>query len=107
MDVPKLFMAILDCINFLQLDRYGRFSEQTYRNLCENETSIGLPSTIQSSANISQAKEKLSPSLHPIFPSQAIIHLGLVTSGQATQETVSVDWKSWASESLTSITMSA
>ena len=34
----KLFMAIPDRINFLQLGRYGRFSEQTYRSLFENET---------------------------------------------------------------------
>lgn len=33
MDAMKLFMAILDRINFLQLGSYGRFSEQTYRNL--------------------------------------------------------------------------
>ena len=32
MDVMKLFMAIPDRINFLQLGRYGEFSEQTYRN---------------------------------------------------------------------------
>ena len=38
MDTMKLFMAIPDCINFLQLGRYGRFSEQTCRNLFENET---------------------------------------------------------------------
>ena len=38
MDVMKLFMAIPDRINFLQLGRYGRFSEQTYRNLFEHET---------------------------------------------------------------------
>ena len=38
MDAMKLFMAIPDRINFLQLGRYGRFSEQTYRNLFENET---------------------------------------------------------------------
>ena len=38
MDTMKLFMAILDRINFLQLGRYGCFSEQTYRNLFENET---------------------------------------------------------------------
>ena len=38
MDTMKLFMAIPDRINFLQLGRYGRFSEQTYRNLFENET---------------------------------------------------------------------
>ena len=34
----KLSMAIPDRINFLQLGRYGCFSEQTYRNLFENET---------------------------------------------------------------------
>ena len=38
MDTMKLFMAIPDRINFLQLGRYGCFSEQTYRNLFENET---------------------------------------------------------------------
>ena len=38
MDTMKLFMAISDRINFLQLGRYGCFSEQTYRNLFENET---------------------------------------------------------------------
>ena len=38
MDAMKLFMAIPDRINFLQLGRYGRFSEQTYRNLFEHET---------------------------------------------------------------------
>lgn len=30
-------MAIPDRINFLQLGRYGCFSEQTYRNLFKNE----------------------------------------------------------------------
>ena len=35
MDTMKLFMAIPDRINFLQLGRYGCFSEQTYRNLFE------------------------------------------------------------------------
>ena len=34
----KLFMANPDRINFLQLGRYGCFSEQTYRNLFEHET---------------------------------------------------------------------
>ncbi len=32
MDVLKLFMAIPGKINFLQMGRYGQFSEQTYRN---------------------------------------------------------------------------
>ena len=34
----KLFMAIPGRINFLQLGRYGEFSEQTYRNHFENES---------------------------------------------------------------------
>ena len=36
MDAIKLFMAIPDRINFLQMGRYGCFSEQTYRNNFEN-----------------------------------------------------------------------
>ena len=38
MDAMKLFMAIPDRINFLQLGRYGKFSEQTYRNHFESES---------------------------------------------------------------------
>ena len=37
MDAMKLFMAIPDRINFLQMGRYGCFSEQTYRNNFEND----------------------------------------------------------------------
>lgn len=37
MDAMKLFMAIPDHINFLQMGRYGCFSEQTYRNNFEND----------------------------------------------------------------------
>ena len=76
MDAMKLFMAIPDRINFLQLGRYGRFSEQTYRNLFEMRPSTGLRSTALSSASISQVKEKPSPSILPISPNQARRHLG-------------------------------
>ena len=38
MDAMKLFMAIPDRINFLQMGRYGKFSEQTYRNHFEDES---------------------------------------------------------------------
>lgn len=37
-DAMKLFMAIPGRINFLQMGRYGKFSEQTYRNNFENES---------------------------------------------------------------------
>ena len=38
MDAMKLYMAIPVRINFFQMGRYGRFSEQTYRNNFENGT---------------------------------------------------------------------
>ena len=76
MDAMKLFMAIPDRINFLQLGRYGCFSEQTYRNLLSMKLSTGLRSTDLSSASISQAKEKPLPSTLPIVPNQARRHLG-------------------------------
>ena len=38
MDAMKLFMAIPGRINFLQMGRYGKFSEQTYRNRFANES---------------------------------------------------------------------
>lgn len=107
MDAMKLFMAIPDRINFLQLGRYGRFSEQTYRNLLRMKLSTGLRSTILSSASISRAKEKPSPSILPISPNQARRHLGLATSGQAVPGIINEDWKLWASVSLTSTTMNA
>ena len=37
MDTLKLFMAIPGKVNFLQMGRYGEFSEQTYSNNFENE----------------------------------------------------------------------
>ena len=37
MNAIKLFMAIPDRINFLQMGRYGCYSEQTYRNNFEND----------------------------------------------------------------------
>lgn len=37
MDAINLFMAIPDRINFLQMGRYGCYSEQTYRNNFEND----------------------------------------------------------------------
>ena len=44
MDAMKLFMAIPDRINFLQMGRYGCFSEQTYRNNFENDGSSDISS---------------------------------------------------------------
>lgn len=32
MDAMQLYMSIPDRVNFLQLGRYGKFTEQTYRN---------------------------------------------------------------------------
>ena len=76
MDTMKLFMAIPDRINFLQLGRYGCFSERLIVTFLSMKLSTGLRSTALSSASISQAKEKPSPSTLPIFPNQARRHLG-------------------------------
>ena len=35
--LDRLFMAIPGKVNFLQMGRYGEFSEQTYSNNFENE----------------------------------------------------------------------
>ena len=107
MDAMKLFMAIPDRINFLQLGRYGRFRNRPTVTFLRMRPSTGLRSTILSSASISQVEEKPSPSILPISPNQARRHLGLVTSGQAVQGIINEDWKSWASVSLTSTTMIA
>ena len=42
MDAMKFFMAIPNRINFLQMGRYGCFSEQTYRNNFENDDFDGF-----------------------------------------------------------------
>ncbi len=71
MNTMKLFMAIPDRINFLQLGRYGCFRNRPTTTFWKTKLSTGLHSTIQSSVNILQAKEKPLPSILPIFPSQA------------------------------------
>ena len=45
MDTLKLFMAIPGKVNFLQMGRYGEFSEQTYRTTSRMRLSTGYPST--------------------------------------------------------------
>jgi len=104
MNTMKLFMAIPDRINFLQLGRYGCFRNRPTTTFWKTKLSTGLHSTIQSSVNILQAKENCHRSFlySQVRP---IRHLGLVTSGQAVQGSISVDWKSWVSESLASITI--
>ena len=107
MDTMKLFMAIPDCINFLQLADMAVSQNRLIVTFLSMKLSTGLRSTDLSSASISQAKEKPLPSILPIFPNQARRHLGQVTSGLVVQESTSEDWKSWASVSLTSTTMNA
>ena len=107
MDTMKLFMAIPDRINFLQLGRYGCFSEQTYRNLFEHETFDWFAFNGSIISKHLTGKRKAIAIDPSIFPNQARRHLGQVTSGLVVQENTSVDWKSWASVSLTSTTMNA
>ena len=107
MDTMKLFMAILDRINFLQLGRYGCFSEQTYRNLFENETFNWFAFNASIISKHLTGKRKAIAIAPSYIPKSVIRHLGLVTSGQAVPGIISEDWKSWASVSLTSTTMNA
>ena len=76
MDTMKLFMAIPDRINFLQLGRYGCFSEQTYRNLFEHETFDWFAFNGSIISKHLTGKRKPSPSILPISPNQARRHLG-------------------------------
>lgn len=102
----KTFMAIPDRINFLQLGRYRCFSEQTYRNLFENETFDWFAFNDSIISKHLTGKRK-AIAIDPSSPSQARRHLGLVTSGLVVREIISGDWKSWVSESLISTTMNA
>ena len=107
MDTMKLFMAIPDRINFLQLGRYGCFSEQTYRNLFEHETFdwFAFNGSIISKHLTGKRKAiAIDPSYIPKSGKKTpwIGYFCLVV-----QESTSVDWKSWASVSLTSTTMNA
>ena len=47
MDTIKIFMAIPDRINILQLGRYGCFSELTYRNLFEQTSESWIFTSIR------------------------------------------------------------
>ena len=76
MDAMKLFMAIPDRINFLQLDSMDVFRNRPTVTFLSMKLSTGLRSTALSSASISQVKEKPSPSILPISPNQARRHLG-------------------------------
>ena len=94
MDTMKLFMAIPDRINFLQLGRYGCFSEQTYRNLFEHETFDWF--AFNGSASAASHRQKKSHCHRPFLYSQIRQDtlIGYFWSGCAGEQG---DWKSWAS----------
>ena len=76
MDAMKLFMAIPDRINFSNWADMAVSQNRLIVIFLSMKLSTGLRSTALSSASISQAKEKPSPSILPIFPNQARRHLG-------------------------------
>ena len=76
MDTLKLFMAIPGKVNFLQMGRYGEFSEQTYRNNCENEAFDWIALTSISSERFSMESFWPSPSILVFFPSPERRRLG-------------------------------
>ncbi|WP_235016696.1 hypothetical protein [Bacteroides faecalis] len=55
--------------------------------------------------HLTDSRKTITIDLSYIPKSRVIKHYGLVTFAQVVQETISTDWKSWASESLTSTTM--
>ena len=91
MDTMKLFMAIPDRINFLQLGRYGCFSEQTYRNLFENETFDWFAFNASIISKHLTGKRKAIAIDPSYIPKPVIRHLGLATSGQAVPGIISED----------------
>lgn len=93
MDAMKLFMAIPDRINFLQMGRYGCFSEQTYRNNFENDDFDWF------SFNEAIIREHLKGgrkaiAVDPSFiPNQVAKHRGLAIFGPVVPANTGVDWK--------------
>ena len=107
MDTMKLFMAIPDRINFLQLGRYGCFSEQTYRNLFEHETFDWFAFNGSIISKHLTGKRKAIAIDPSYIPKSGKKTPWIGYSGLVVQENTSVDWKSWALVSLTSTTMNA
>ena len=106
MDTMKLFMAIPDRINFLQLGRYGCFSEQTYRNLFKNEKFDWFTfNTSIISKHLTGRRKAIAidPSYIP-KSGHKTPWIGYFWSG--CEGNINVDWKSWVSESLMSTIMS-
>lgn len=93
MDAIKLFMAIPDRINFLQMGRYGCFSEQIYRNNFENDDFDCF------SFNEVIIKEHLKGgrkaiAIDPSFiPKSVAKRRGLVISGPGVPVNTNADWK--------------
>lgn len=100
MDAMKLFMVIPNRINFLQLGRYGKLSEQTYRNNFKKDSFDWF------SFNEQLVKEHLhgtrkANAIDPSYiPKSRKTPLGWDIFGQVVQENTSEVLKSWESESL-------
>lgn len=86
MDAMKLFMAIPDRINFLQMGRYGCFSEQTYRNNFKSDSLDWF------SFNETIIKEHLKGSRKAIAIDPSFIPKSGI-SGPVVPVNTGVDWK--------------
>lgn len=86
MDAMKLFMAIPDRINFLQMGRYGCFSEQTYRNNFKSDSLDWF------SFNETIIKENLKGSRKAIAIDPSFIPKSGI-SGPVVPVNTGVDWK--------------
>ena len=76
MDTLKLFMAIPGKVNFLQMGRYGEFSNRPTVTTSRTRLSTGLPLTSISSERFSMESFWPSPSILVFFPSPERRRLG-------------------------------
>lgn len=85
MDVMKLFMAIPDRINFLQLGRYGEFSSRPIETISRKTHLTGFHLMSNLSKSTCMVQERQLPQIRPIYPSPERKSLGWDISGQVVQ----------------------
>ena len=93
MNAIKLFMAIPDRINFLQMGQYGCFSEQTYRNNFENDSFDWFSFNEVIIREHLKGGHKAIPLIRLSFQNQAAKRRGLVVSGPVVPVNTDVVWK--------------
>ena len=86
-------MTIPDRINFLQMGRYGCFSEQTYRNNFENDDFDWFSFNEAIIREHLKGSRKAIAVVRLLFQNQAAKRLGLAISGPVVPVNTNADWK--------------